>query len=178
MRELLGFLDANRSYFLLGLTALAVLLLVCCFCLLRKLNKLTRKRSARLTGDNVEDIVSAISDQFSALTDLQARVEELRAGLAEQGAVLAGCIRRTGVVRFNAFDDVGGEQSFSLVLLDDKRNGLAVSSLYGRQDARLYAKRITNGEAERPLSDEERRAVDIALGAGEQAAGAGAVAGQ
>jgi hypothetical protein len=140
--------------------------------------KLVRRRNARLVGDNVEDIVSAISDQFSALKDLQSRVDELKSGLEEQAGVLAGCIRRIGVVRFNAFDDVGGEQSFSLVLLDDKRNGLALSSLYGRQDSRLYAKRITNGEAERPLSEEERRALDMALGGREQVVGTGAVAGR
>jgi hypothetical protein len=174
MRELLGFIDANQSYFLLGLIALAGLLLVYCICLSRRLKKLVRKRSARLVGDNVEDIVSAISDQFSALTDLQGQVEDLRSRVADQAEVLAGCIRRVGVVRFNAYDDVGGEQSFSLVLLDDKKNGLAVSSLYGRQDSRLYAKRITNGEAERPLSEEERGALDMALSGREQAAGAAA----
>jgi hypothetical protein len=81
---------------------------------------------------------------------------------AELAGELDCCVKRMGIVRFNAFDDVGGEQSFALALLNAERDGVVVSSLYGRQDARLYAKSIVKGEGERPLSDEERRAVDKA----------------
>ena len=72
-------------------------------------------------------------------------------------------MQKIGVVRFNAFDDVGGEQSFALAILDSNKTGVVVSSLYGRQDARLYAKAIVDGQGDRQLSDEERSALDQAL---------------
>ncbi len=67
------------------------------------------------------------------------------------------------MVKFDAFEDVGGEQSFVAALLDSSKNGIVLSSLYGRQESRLYAKGIVNGEGDRALSDEERRALDKAL---------------
>jgi hypothetical protein len=82
------------------------------------------------------------------------------------------------VVRFNAFDDIGGEQSFAVALLDANGNGVVLSSLYGRQDSRLYAKTIAGGEPDRPLSSEEKRALDQALTGVGTNAGAQAAAGR
>jgi len=68
-------------------------------------------------------------------------------------------IRRTGLVRFNPFSDAGGDQSFSLALLDDRKNGVVISSLYGREINRVYAKPIENGSSTYQLSDEEKEAI-------------------
>jgi hypothetical protein len=73
------------------------------------------------------------------------------------------CLKKVGIVRYNAFDDVGGEQSFAVALLDSDANGVVISGLYGRQDSRVYAKAIYKGQGERPLSDEEQQALGKAL---------------
>jgi len=97
------------------------------------------------------------------LSNAQSAVDDLRAMQAEQGKTLEGCLARVGIVRYDAFNDVGGEQSFAVVLLDSKANGVALSGLYGRQDSRVYAKAISAGQGERPLSDEEQQALSKAL---------------
>ncbi|HEY8552820.1 MAG TPA: DUF4446 family protein [Thermaerobacter sp.] len=85
------------------------------------------------------------------------------AQLAEE---LTRCIRHVAVVRFNAFPNTGGEQSFALALLDAKGNGAVITTLAGREESRTYAKPITAGSSPYLLSDEEREAIRRAMGGG------------
>ncbi len=72
-------------------------------------------------------------------------------------------IGRVGLVRFNPFDDTGGNQSFALAMLDGHGDGFVVSSLHARAGTRVYAKAIAAGSAESALSDEEGEALRLAL---------------
>lgn len=73
-------------------------------------------------------------------------------------------LHKVGIVRFNPFKDVGGDQSFSIALLNGKNNGLVISSLFTREGARVYSKSIENGKSEKhPLSQEEEKAIKMAL---------------
>ena len=79
-------------------------------------------------------------------------------------------IQRVGLVRFNPFEDTGGNQSFALALIDAPGDGFVVSSLHSRTGTRVYAKAISDGRSEGALSDEEAEALRLALASG---AGAG-----
>jgi hypothetical protein len=67
------------------------------------------------------------------------------------------------VVRFDAFQDTAGQQSFAVALLDNRGNGVVITSLFGRSESRCYAKPVVKGESPFPLSDEERAAIRQAL---------------
>jgi hypothetical protein len=67
------------------------------------------------------------------------------------------------VLRYNPFDNVGGDQSFSIALLDANNNGFVITSLYAREGTRVFAKPIKNGESEFPLSEEEKEAINRAI---------------
>jgi len=71
-------------------------------------------------------------------------------------------VQKIGIVRFNPFKEVGGNQSFSLTLLDGNDNGVVVTSLYTREENRVYGKPIKNGRSEYVLSDEERKSIELA----------------
>jgi hypothetical protein len=73
--------------------------------------------------------------------------------------------QRIGVVRFNPFEDTGGNQSFALALLDADEDGIVISSLHARGMTRLYAKSMSRGRPEATLSDEEAEAVVLAKSA-------------
>lgn len=163
MRDVLGFVSAHDSVFLLGLSVLSLALVVQNISLSRRLARLSRRRERRFDEARAEDVLDALEEQAQAVAVVSRRVDELDESHRRAVSELSGCLQNVGLVRFNAFEDVGGEQSFALALLNKGRNGVVVSSLYGRQDARLYAKSISNGEGERPLSDEERRAVEQAI---------------
>ena len=78
-------------------------------------------------------------------------------------AELAVSKRHLGVVRYDAFEDVSGSQSFALALYDDSGNGAIVNGVVGRTDSRVYCKPLVNGRSERNLSQEEQRAIRDAL---------------
>jgi hypothetical protein len=72
-------------------------------------------------------------------------------------------LHKVGLVRFNPFRDIGGDQSFSVALLDDGDNGIVLSSLYSRDGVRVYAKSIQKGLCEKhQLTEEEKHAISIA----------------
>jgi hypothetical protein len=71
--------------------------------------------------------------------------------------------KRMGIVRYNAFDGVAGQQSYSLAILDENKTGILISNLVGTNFTRGYAVDIKNGEPSRPLGDEEKAAVEAAV---------------
>ncbi len=73
-------------------------------------------------------------------------------------------IQKFAVIRFNPFDDAGGDQSFAAALLDNEGNGVVISSLHGRETTRVYGKPVKNGEAVNyEFSEEEEKVVKLAL---------------
>jgi len=93
--------------------------------------------------------------------------EELAALRSRMDALEAASTRtlqRVGFVRFNAFPDVGSELSYALAVVDGHGNGFLVSSIYSREEVRTYAKAVRAFAADKELSDEERRAIELARG--------------
>lgn len=110
-------------------------------------------------------------DLGDALRPLDARLallERRLAGVEDRTRVLEAASRvavsRVGLVRFNPFEDTGGNQSFALALLDAAGDGIVVSSLHARSGTRIYAKTIRAGRSATALSEEEEAAVRQALG--------------
>lgn len=97
---------------------------------------------------------------------LESDVDAQRSGAHADARPVSNAIRRTGaaithvgLVRFDAFDDTGGGQSFALAMLDDDADGMVLTSLHSRPTTRLYIKRIRGGVADAPLSTEEVQAL-------------------
>jgi hypothetical protein len=74
-----------------------------------------------------------------------------------------GSLQHVGLVRFNPFEDTGSDQSFAIALLDDRRDGIVLSSLHGRGQTRVFAKPVEGGASKHALSDEEAQAIQIAV---------------
>ncbi len=109
---------------------------------------------------NLEEIIlenqqasSSADKDISDLYQITTKIHEL----AHLG------LHKIGMIRFNPFRDIGGDQSFSIALLDGKNNGLILSSIYSRDGVRVYTKSIQQGISEKhPLTEEEKRAIEIA----------------
>ena len=86
-------------------------------------------------------------------------VEGLSARTTTVERDLVGAFSRVGLVRFNPFEDTGGNQSFALAMLDGNGDGFVVSSLHARAGTRLYAKSVSRGASDSALSDEEAEAL-------------------
>ena len=112
------------------------------------------------TGQNFAQIVSDNIEQADALL---LEVERLSGQYALALRRMAGAVQHVGVVRFDAFRDLGGMLSFAVALLDDRGNGLAFSSIYGRSESRTYAKPIVERGSSYELSPEEKEAIRLAM---------------
>ena len=93
-----------------------------------------------------------------------AGVEELRGEVEALRIEVGDALRHLAVVRYDAFGDMGGHLSWSLALLDDSGNGMALTSIHGRSDSRTYAKNIREWTCDQQLSPEESEAVAFARG--------------
>lgn len=96
------------------------------------------------------------------LAKLEGDIEGLRALVQKMQEKDKKHVQKIGVVRFNPFQDVGGDQSFCVALLDEENNGVLITSLYGRGGNRVYAKAIEGGKSKYQLSEEEKEAIEKA----------------
>ena len=94
--------------------------------------------------------------------DDPADIEDMRLELAHLRADVQESLRQLAVVRYDAFGDTGGALSWSLALLDDRGDGVVLTSIHGRQEVRSYAKSVTAWSSEQPLSPEESEAIGLA----------------
>jgi hypothetical protein len=120
-----------------------------------KLERITR-------GEDGQSLQGVLETHLGRVVEVQADVVELarRTGTLEVDGRRA--FQRIGLVRFNPFEDTGGNQSFALALLDAEEDGIIISSLHSRGATRIYAKAIAAGRPEAALSDEEADALDLA----------------
>jgi len=108
----------------------------------------------------------------SAIEKMREGIRTLANEQARQENGLRTSIRRVGLVRYDAFEDMAGHLSFSAALLDDDGSGIVITSINGRQDTRCYAKPVEAGASEFNLSHEEEEAIGQALSAKREASDA------
>jgi len=140
-----------------------VVLLLAVLLLLRR----TRKTDSRLRGitrgaegSSLEAVLDAHLDK---VYDVSRELDELAARLAILEGAQRKAFQRVGLVRYNPFEETGGNQSFALALLDAAGDGWVLSSLHARSGTRVYAKAIKAGKADAALSEEETAAITRAM---------------
>jgi hypothetical protein len=110
-----------------------------------------------------QTVFDAVADGVNETRALRAEVAAARADLGAARNDFAGALRRVSVVRYDAFGDMGGRLSFTAALLDDAGDGLVLTSIHGRSEARTYAKGVKAGASEQTLSPEEQQAIQLAM---------------
>ena len=116
--------------------------------------KMLRQFFSGPQGENLEALLERTLTQSQLAMDNSALA--LERATHEVARNQSG-IQKFALLRYDAFEDVTGEQSFSLALLDGRGNGTVISSILGRQNSRCFGKAIVNGQPMQPLSDEEQR---------------------
>jgi Protein of unknown function (DUF4446) len=136
--------------------------------LARRLRQLRGRQSVVLGNGDPRDLVahaSELEQRLLALADeVSGSVERLDSRDADLSRRLQGAVSRCSVVRYDAMGEMTGRQSSSVALLDAAGNGVVMSSILHREQARLYAKQIVGGRSELELSHEEQQALRTAMG--------------
>ena len=159
METLLNWVSQNYSLLVLGMLSAFGLGLVIFLVVIVRLNKLAKQYKTLMRGaegKNLEEIMwnnAKILDQVLFKLDIQ----EDRLSTVETMA--KNSVQKVGIVRFNAFRDMGGDLSYAIALLNSQGDGVVISSIYGRDDARTYAKPVKGGKSSYQLSREEEEAI-------------------
>ena len=163
--NLLPFISAHATA--VGLTA-AILCLVALVTatvaiiqtlrLRRRLTELTRGAD----GASLEDVIAR---HGTSIETLDSDLHGIYGAMNDLRQIVRRSVYKKGILRYNPFKDLGGDQSFAIALLDGDHNGVVISSLHTREGTRVYAKPVSRGTSEtHQLSDEERQVITQAIG--------------
>ncbi|HET8571520.1 MAG TPA: DUF4446 family protein [Candidatus Limnocylindria bacterium] len=163
MPELNRLLSDNLGLAFAVMAVLLLILIVLVAIQSARLGRATRAYRALVGGTGGGSLGDVLGAHVSRVDEVAHRLDDLdrlHAFLEERSR---GSLQHIGMVRFNPFDDTGSDQSFAIALLDDRRDGVVLSSLHGRSNTRLFAKPVENGESKHALSTEEAQAIKIAV---------------
>lgn len=121
-----------------------------------KLNALQEKYVFFTQGKEA-NIDTVLTDTLNELHKMHAELNALQNKHAKLQQQVQGCLQNVKMIRYDAFDAMGGELSYSILLTDAKKDGILLTSIYGREESRCYAKAIKEGKSATPLAEEEAK---------------------
>lgn len=162
------FFQQDPLFYALTAIAFCMLAILIMLIVLIRQTVLLRRYRSLLRGNSGANLEELLIQQQEATAELRAGQEAMRRRLSELENASRNYVQRIGIVRFNAFPEVGADLSFSCAFLDGNDNGVVVTSLYGRSECRTYAKPIRNGTSTYVLTAEEQQALRQARGMGNE----------
>jgi hypothetical protein len=148
----------------IGLGVVTGLLVLLVGWLLLRTGRLGRRLDALTRGAAGDSLESTLSRHLDRIDEVVTAIDQLEARAAVMEGLQRRSFQRVGLVRYNPFEDTGGNQSFAIALLDQVGDGFVVSSLHARTGTRVYAKAVAGGRAESQVSAEEQEALRLAMG--------------
>lgn len=159
----IGLGNFDIAYILIALLVLIIILFIICIVSLVKQNKLKKRYEAFMLGKNAESMEKEITDLFSDINYLKDAVDKNAKEVRHIYKRLETTYQKLGIVKYDAFKQMGGRLSFSLALLDENNNGFILNSVHSSDGCYSYTKEIKNGGCEISLGEEEEQALKIAM---------------
>ena len=159
----------NNTQGIVALAALAVALLalIACVVLMGRVHSLRAAQKLVLGNGSQQDVIAHSASLQEAFQALQEYVGDLAQHLDNRldsvQIALTGAVSHQALVRYDAYNELSGQQSVSIALLDGRQSGVVLTCIHHRDQARVYAKQVRDGRGELELSPEEAEAVRIAL---------------
>ena len=154
----------DLSYLFIAAFALILLLLIIAIVHTVRLSKLSRRYKKFMSGKNAKSLEQDIEGIFEDNKFIKASTEKNRKDIQSLYRKFEGAFQKVGIVKYDAFNQMGGQLSFSLALLDENDNGFILNSVHSTEGCYSYTKEIKKGICEISLGDEEKKALDIAMG--------------
>ena len=158
--EYLGF---DSDYIIIGLTALVLILIILMIVNVVQMKKLKKNYKIFMTGKsakNLEDTLIKRLDQVDELLAANAANEKSIKSLFKN---MRSTYQKMGLIKYDAFNEMGGKLSFSLAMLDMKNNGYIINAMHTREGCYTYIKEIVDGNSIIVLSEEEKEALNMAM---------------
>ena len=159
-----GWAGEYLAFLLIGAAVLLLLMFVLILVLFSKNKKLLKKYQAFMSGEDGKSLENEIIQRFSQVDILQKEHDTMEQHIKEIDETLLSTYQKIGIVKYDAFNEMGGKLSFALVMLNDKNNGFVLNSVHSTEGCYSYTKEIKNGQCDITLGEEEKQALDIAMG--------------
>jgi hypothetical protein len=163
LTDINALVSANIGPIIGGLVVVVLALAFAVVGLIRRVRRLGQRLATLTQGGDESSLEDVLGSHLERVRQVVKDVDAVGTRAAVLERDLQASFSRVGIVRFNPFEDTGGNQSFALALLDGRGDGFVVSSLHARAGTRVYAKAIAGGSSEAALSDEEAEALRQAL---------------
>ena len=161
--NMIGLGSVDIGYLLLTLLIINVILLILIILAFLQINKFTKKYKKFMQGKNASSLEKDIMSLYEDNTFIKANVEKNKKDIAELFEKHKTTFQKMGLVKYDAFKEMGGKLSFTLALLDENNNGVLLNSVHSIDGCYSYTKRIKNGDSAITLSNEEKVAVERAM---------------
>ena len=164
----LGKLDPFFLFLILFIFIIALLVMV--IIQMNHLNHLQSRYARFMSGRNAGSLENELMQIFKDISILKEHDLHFRTDIKEMKRNLLECYQKVGIVKYDAFREMGGQLSFSVALLDKRDNGFILNSVHSATGCYVYTKEIQNGMSYIDLGEEEREALERAMGisAGDQ----------
>ena len=157
----LGSLDIG--YLIIGMAVLILILLIMLIVQFKKTSDLKKRMDKFMKGKDAKSLEKDIVALYEDNKFLKVTVDKNKKDIRTLYKNMESAIQKVGVVKYDAFQQMGGKLSFSLALLDENNNGFILNSVHSTDGCYTYTKEIKNGECEISLGEEEKKALSIAM---------------
>lgn len=147
-------------YFILAINLGLVVWLII---LTKKYSAIMSKAEILFADQTPGNLLEVVKKYLKNVKDVEDHCYSLDKDLKKIAKIAEKGLFKTGFIRYNPFGDVGGNQSFSVSLLDNENSGYVISSIHSREGTRVYAKKIDKGDSDYNLSEEEKKAISLAI---------------
>ncbi len=162
--EKLGIGGFDLTYLFIAAYALILILIITVIVQAVKIGRLSKRYKKFMSGKNAKSLENDIMGIFEDNKFLKTSTEKNRKDIQALYRKFEGAFQKVGIVKYDAFNQMGGQLSFSLALLDENYNGFILNCVHSTEGCYSYTKEIKKGICQISLGDEEKKALDIAMG--------------
>lgn len=161
--KILKSIGIDPAYIFLFLIMLIILMFLLYINVNMKYNRLKSSYNVFMRGQDGKTLEESFSARFDELDELSNIAHENKADIRILYRALRSSYQKVGIVKYDAFDEMGGKLSFALTMLDNDNNGWILNSMHSRDGCYTYIKEIVRGESYIELSEEEAESLDQAV---------------
>ncbi len=159
----MGLGNFDLTYLFIGMFVLIFILLVILIVQSVKLSKMSKRYKKFMGGKNAKSLEKDIMGLYEDNKFLKTSMEKNKKDIQTLYRKFEGAFQKVGIVKYDAFSQMGGQLSFSLALLDENDNGFILNSVHSTEGCYSYTKEIKGGLCDISLGEEEKKALDIAM---------------
>lgn len=157
------YLGIESDYIIIGIAGVCVLLLLLWIINIVQIAKLKKKYKTFMSGKDAKSLEELVIERIDKINSLESAVKDNERDIHTLYTKMKSTFQKVGLVKYDAFHEMGGKLSFSLCLLNESDDGFIINAMHSREGCYTYMKEIIGGNAIIALSDEEKEALDTAL---------------